>query len=333
MLTHPMFGPYSSQNGFANLPIIVDRGSADNKSFNFWKKFFTNKKLKVVVMSPKKHDQLAAKSQGVTHFIGRLIAEYGLKESSIDSMGTRKLLEIKKQMCDNSWQLFFNLQTYNPYTKKMHLEIGKAYQKLFNMLLPKQINPDYITYGIQGGKGSFNEEALLYYLERENIRRYKIKYLYTTENVLHALHNGDIDMGQFGISNHVGGIVQESFQAMGKYLFTIKDELAISIVHTLMIKKNISFNVIETIMAHPQALAQCKNNLRQKYPNLKQISGEKELANSSMIAKCLYEQKLPDSIAMIGSKALAELYDLKIIEENLQDQKNNQTTFYHVVRR
>ena len=52
-------------------------------------------------------------------------------------------------------------------------------------------------------------------------RKYKIKYLYTSANVMRALHAGEIDRGQFAIHNSTGGMVEESIRAMAAYKFKI----------------------------------------------------------------------------------------------------------------
>lgn len=332
LLTHPMFGPDSSKSGFEGLPMILDKFKTNDKTYYFWKEYFQSKKLRVIEISPEEHDKIAANSQGLTHFIGRLLEEYKLKETPIDSLGTKKLLEIKGQTCNDTWQLFYDLQHYNPYTKQMRLKLGKTYDKLYNMLLPKQVNPDFITFGIQGGRGSFNEEALIYFLNRNGISNYKVKYLYTSENVLKSLHKGEIDRGQFAIHNSLGGIVEESIQAMARYKFKITDQYAIKIAHALMIRKDANFSQITTIMSHPQALAQCKKTLFKKYPHLNQVSGEGKLIDQTMVAKHLSEGRLPKHIATMGSKILAELYDLKVIENDLQDAKENYTAFLQVER-
>src|SRR3989344_1398976 len=184
MLTHPMFGPDSSRWGFEGLPLIIDNFKASQANFNFWKNYFKNKKLRVAEMSAREHDKLAANSQGLTHFIGRLLEAYGLEPTSIDSLGTKKLLEVKEQTCNDTWQLFTNLQHYNPYTKAMRLKLGNKYDELYNKLLPKHVHAGFITYGIQGGRGSFNEEAINYHIQRVGIKKYKIKYLYTSDNVM-----------------------------------------------------------------------------------------------------------------------------------------------------
>lgn len=332
ILTHPMFGPDSSKNGFEGLPLIIDKFMADNNNFIFWKGYFQSKKLNIIEMSAQDHDRLAANSQGLTHFIGRLLNDYHLKNTPIDSMGTKKLLEVVDQTCNDTWQLFTDLQHYNPYTKAMRIRLGEIYDQIYNKLLPKQVDKKLLTFGIQGGIGSFNEEAIQYYLKKEGIKKYKIKYLYTSENVLKALHKGDIDRGQFAIHNSVGGIVGESIEAMADYKFKIIEEFAIKISHALMVKKDTKFSEITTIMTHPQVLAQCKGTLAKKYPNLKKISGEKELIDHAVVARHMSEGKLPKSIATMGSKVLAGIYNLQIIEDNLQDAKENYTSFLQVAR-
>lgn len=332
ILTHPMFGPDSSKDGFNELPIILDQFTATQKTYNYWKGFFASKQLRVVEMSADEHDKLAAHSQGLAHFIGRLLEQLNIQETPIDSAGSRHLLQLTQQTCNDTWQLFTDLQHYNPHTQNMRLELGAAYDKVYTSLLPEQVTPDHLTIGIQGGKGSFNEEAALYWLKRSGITNYKLKYLYTTENVLRALHTGDIDRGQFAIHNSVGGIVTESITAMAKYKFAILEEFGIKISHALMIRPDANLANITNIMSHPQVFAQCRRTLSQKYPQLAQTPGEGDLVDHANVAKHLHEQKLPATTAVMGSKILAELYDLTLVEENLQDAQDNYTSFLLVKR-
>ncbi|HTK03800.1 MAG TPA: prephenate dehydratase domain-containing protein [Alphaproteobacteria bacterium] len=184
-----------------------------------------------------------------------------------------------------------------------------------------------LLIGIQGGRGSFNEQAINYYVEREGIKNYKLKYLHTSEKVLKALSKDQIDRGQFAIHNSIGGIVSESIIAMGRYNFKIADQYAIKIAHALMIRDDADVAKITTIMTHPQVLAQCASTLAQKYPNLEKTSGKGDLVDHAMVAKLLGNKKIPKNIATMGSNILAKIYNLKIVEDNLQDAKENYTTF------
>ncbi|GIW64322.1 MAG: hypothetical protein KatS3mg092_0255 [Patescibacteria group bacterium] len=188
-------------------------------------------------------------------------------------------------------------------------------------------NKKQIIFGIQGGKGSFNEQALREYVRRRKIDNFKIKYLYTTKNVLKALNRGEIDFGIFAIVNSKGGIVEESINVIGDYKFKIVDKITIPIAHFLMKRKDVDLSQIQQIMAHPQVFAQCQNNLKNKYPNLSLISGRGELIDTAKVAYQLYKGKIDKKTAILGPKILSEIYDFEIIDENLQDDKNNQTTF------
>ena len=115
--------------------------------------------------------------------------------------------------------------------------------------------------GIQGGRGSFNEEAVNYFLKRNVIEDAQIIYFHTTEQVLSALSLDEIDRGQFAIHNSSGGIVWESIIAMGQYTFTVLEEFAIKISHAMMIRPDADYEDIDMIMTHPQVIAQGKKTL------------------------------------------------------------------------
>ncbi|MFC1727478.1 prephenate dehydratase domain-containing protein [Patescibacteria group bacterium] len=195
-----------------------------------------------------------------------------------------------------------------------------------------QARADHATYGIQGGRGSFNEEAVQYFLKKSQIEKFNIKYLYTSEAVLKALQEGKIDYGQFAIHNSVGGIVSESIEAMASYKFKIIEQFSIKISHALMIRRDAEIEDVKIIMSHPQVFAQCQQTLFNKYSGLKLTPGKGKLVDHALVAKRLSEGKLPKNTATMGSQALAQMYHLKIVENNLQDQKDNYTSFLLVGR-
>jgi len=332
LLTHPMFGPDSSKNGFTGLNMMINQFRCSNNNFQFWLQYFRSKGINVVEMTAKEHDRLAARSQGVTHFIGRLLQGIKFQPTLIDTLGAKKLQEIVKQTCNDNWQLFNNLQTFNRYTKTMRLAIGRTYDRLYNQLLPKRVDQGRIVIGIQGGKGSFNEQAVFDYLQRHKIKQFKIKYLYTSNRVLQYLHAGKIDYGLFAIHNAVGGIVWESARSMARYKFKIIEESSILIKHMLMKRKDVGINQIKTIIAHPQVFLQCKKTLAVRYPNLKQISGKGDLIDTARSARAVVRGEINKNIFILGPGQLAKLYNLEIIDRDLQDSINNQTYFFLVSR-
>jgi prephenate dehydratase len=184
-----------------------------------------------------------------------------------------------------------------------------------------------ILIGIQGGRGSFNEEAVLMYIQVNRIKDTHIKHLHTAENVLRELNEGTIHQGQFAVHNTFGGIVHESIRAMGKYNFNLIGDYTLQIEHALMIHPDAKMAEVDTIMAHPQVFEQCETKLAEKYKQLKQVVGEGDLADHAKVAQHLSDGKLPANVAVMGSRVLAQVYGLKIVEEGLQDKKDNFTTF------
>jgi len=333
MLTHPMFGPDSvAVSGLAGQTIVLDRYRMPEAAFERWKEYFASRGLNVVVMTADEHDRLAAESQGVTHFVGRTLERFGFAPTPIDTLGTRMLHEITAQVTHDTEQLFVDLQTRNPYTSAMRVRLSHAQDSVFDQLLPNRIVTDRLVVGIQGGRGSFNEEAARHYMSRTPEVPYELAYLHTTEHVLRALHEGAVDRGQFAIHNSVGGMVGESVTAMARYRFAIVEEFAIKIAHALMVSRTADVDRVDTVMTHPQVLAQCQETLRRKYPNLRQTSGEGDLIDHAKVAELLARGDLAPNIATMGSSVLAEIHGLHVIEDNLQDLGENLTSFLWVER-
>lgn len=128
--THPMFGPDSGRYGVAGLPIVVSDVRTYDGSYKTWIDIFNKLSLSVIEMTPEEHDREAAYTQGITHFIGRTLSDMHLKGSSISTSGYKSLLEIIKQTCNDEYQLFIDLQKYNPYTKDMRKDLKQSLDKM-----------------------------------------------------------------------------------------------------------------------------------------------------------------------------------------------------------
>lgn len=187
-----------------------------------------------------------------------------------------------------------------------------------------------VVFGIQGGKGSFNESALQDYIKRHNINDYEIKYLFTTEKVLAALENDEIDFGQFATHNSIGGIVNETIQAIAKYRFVIVEDFAIKISHNLMKRKDVDIKEIGTIMAHDQVLKQCQENLKFRYPYLKLTTGQGDYIDTATAAEAVSNGNLPKDLFILGNPIIADLFDFETVDRDLQDSNNNWTSFLMV---
>lgn len=132
--THPMFGPDSAADGVAGLPMVVWRLAGDEQVYADWLEFFGALGIRTVEMSPPEHDRLAAYSQGVTHYMGRVLDRLALGPTPIDTEGFRILRSLVAQTCNDSWELFHDLQVYNPYTQEMRLRLQAALDEVYREL-------------------------------------------------------------------------------------------------------------------------------------------------------------------------------------------------------
>jgi len=133
--THPMFGPDSYLRTERGLPMVMCNITADSETFENWVGYFTSKYLQVEVMTAQMHDKMTAYSQGITHYVGRLLADLKLAPTRTDTLGYEMLLEVMGQTCNDSWQLFLDLQSYNPYTQKMREDLNTSIAKINSALI------------------------------------------------------------------------------------------------------------------------------------------------------------------------------------------------------
>ena len=104
------------------------------QSINELKEFFENQSIRTIQLSPDEHDKMAASSQGITHFIGRVLNEAGVVSTQINTLGFNDLLAVIEQTCNDSWDLFQDLQKYNPYTSEMIYNLIGEISKLHKQI-------------------------------------------------------------------------------------------------------------------------------------------------------------------------------------------------------
>ena len=131
--THPMFGPDSFRSN-NRLKMMMSETKDIYDQFNFWRRFFSDQGIQIIEMSADQHDRMAAQTQGVTHFLGRMLKEYGIRKTSIDTQGFCDLLDLVDQTCNDTLELYTDLQLYNPYTEDMIDKLKLATESLDNRL-------------------------------------------------------------------------------------------------------------------------------------------------------------------------------------------------------
>ena len=97
----------------------------------------------------------------------------------------------------------------------------------------------------------------------------------------------------------------------------------IDIHQNLLAAKDAKRGDIRTITSHEQALRQCSAYLKREWPQ----AVLQEYEDTAKAAEDLAAGKLSKTTAVIASRAAADVYGLQILEESIQDLKENFTSF------
>ncbi len=144
--------------------------------------------------------------------------------------------------------------------------------------------------------------------------------------VFKAVESGEIEYGMIPLENSYAGRVSEIHDLLQESGVSIVAEHFLPISHNICGLKGSKFEDIKEVYSHPQALAQCQNNLREmKF----QIA---ECSNTAKAAQFV-ASNADKSKAAICSKMAAEIYGLEVIKENIQDSKNDNVTIFIVISR
>jgi len=130
LATHPMFGPDSAKAGLAGLPVVLHDLRNGAEALAFWSKTFTDLGMAVLLLTPEDHDRAAAYTQGVTHYLGRVLDDMGLKGHPIATRGYQRLLDLVQQTCNDPFQLFLDMQHYNPHTPAMRADLKASLERI-----------------------------------------------------------------------------------------------------------------------------------------------------------------------------------------------------------
>jgi prephenate dehydrogenase len=128
--SHPMFGPDSAAESLQGRKIVLCPIRIAPARYAAIRSYLISKGLVVIEASPSEHDRQIAVSLALTHFIGRSLAGMGAKPQDIDTEGYKRLLHILEVVENDTWQLFADMNRYNPYAVEVRRDFMKAMQAI-----------------------------------------------------------------------------------------------------------------------------------------------------------------------------------------------------------
>ncbi|MDR0839804.1 MAG: chorismate mutase [Christensenellaceae bacterium] len=154
-----------------------------------------------------------------------------------------------------------------------------------------------------------------------------ILYFSSFDSVFRAVDKGMCRYGILPIENSANGSVAQVYELMKLYDFFIVKSLRLRIDHCLLMRPGGKRGDIKEIVSHEQALGQC-SALIESMPGVRVTVCE----NTAMAAKFVSESDRTD-IAAISSPDCALLYNLSVVERNIQNTEHNYTRFICISKR
>ncbi len=124
--THPLFGPQTAQAGVSGHKIMVTPVRVNVDVYDAFKQFLASLELQILETTPEEHDQAMAYSQGLSHYIGRIMKQLNIPETELATQAYEDLLDMKRIQGNDSDALYYSIIHDNPYTLQVHRKFEAA---------------------------------------------------------------------------------------------------------------------------------------------------------------------------------------------------------------
>lgn len=180
---------------------------------------------------------------------------------------------------------------------------------------------NHLLIAFQGEAGAYSEQAALEYFgsDTETLPRHNF------EDVFKAVCQASCSHGLIPIENSLAGSIHRNYDLMLRHDLHIVGEYHLRVSHCLLALPGVAIEDVRCVHSHPQALAQCEASLNSL--EVQKIS-EADTAGSARLIK----ERNDREAAALASKRAAQVYELQILAENMEDNSANFTRFLALAR-
>lgn len=177
---------------------------------------------------------------------------------------------------------------------------------------------------IQGFQGCFHEMAAKKFFGDE---AGQLLYCKTFEQVFSAARQDDDTIAIVAIENTIAGSLLHNYELLCNSGLEIAGEQKIHISHSICCLPDESWDTIKEVHSHPVALMQCRKYL-ESHPGIRAVEAD----DTAGAAQFISENKLKGQAAICNAEA-ARMFNMKVLENHIEDNKHNFTRFLVVTKR
>ena len=196
-------------------------------------------------------------------------------------------------------------------------EMLRLFREIMSACLAQQ-DPLKVSY--LGPEGTFTQSAVYKHFGH-SVRGLPLS---TIDEVFQEVESGSADFGVVPIENSTEGTINHTLDMFLTSPLKIGGEVELRIEQHLLGNED-SLDSIVRICAHEQSLAQCRGWLREYLPQVELIGVS---SNATGARRARDEQ----GTAAIGGEAAADVYNLKVLVNNIEDRPDNSTRFLVIGR-
>lgn len=171
---------------------------------------------------------------------------------------------------------------------------------------------------IQGGIGSYHDVAAHQYFSQDEV---ELICCNTFEEVFDAIKDDSNVIGMTAIENTIAGSLLHNYELLKQSGVQIVGEHKLRISHSFVCLPDDDWADIKEVNSHPIALMQCREFLN-RFPTMKIVETE----DTALSAMAIKRDGLKGHAA-ICSKAAAEYYGMKVLQEGIETNRHNFTRF------
>ncbi len=173
------------------------------------------------------------------------------------------------------------------------------------------------TVAIQGAEGSNHHKVARDFYGNDIVLKECLSFDVLVDSLLSKESNQAI----MALENTIAGSIIPNYALIDNNDLHICGEQYLNIHHHLMALPNQSIKDIKEVCSHPMALLQCKEFFK-KHPHIKLV----EDVDTAEVAKRIAKDQLK-GIAAIAPKIAADIFELEVLEDEIQTIKDNSTRF------
>jgi prephenate dehydratase len=185
------------------------------------------------------------------------------------------------------------------------------------------VSDNSLRVAFQGERGAYGEAAAVVFFDDlvEPIPHNDF------DSVFEAVTNHEVDRGILPVENSLMGSIHRNYDLLLRYELSIVGEVQIPIAHQLIALPGVTLADVKKVYSQPPALAQCEHSLDKLLPHVERVPTYDTAGSVKMIK----EQNITDGAGLASARA-ATIYEMNILQPDMQDNTENYTRFVVVAR-